>query len=386
MSPAKTAAVDSIVSAVLYEGYVLYPYRPSSVKNRQRWTFGGLYPRSYSQAQGSAEPYSMQTQCLVLGDLDTLLEVKVRLLHILSRQVRELLSPAADMPADIEPASRPVEALRVGEKLFQTWQEATEREAGTAQAKLADILAEPRDLPFTFPARREVEPLRSPTGEVTGVLVREQQALSGSVTTKAEQVQDRLFKVTVQVLNLTPWEAGTTPGWTERLAHDDALLRAFTSTHTILSVENGEFVSLLDTPDAYHEAAAACTNTGTWPVLVGQEGERDMMLSSPIILYDYPQVAPESPGDLFDGTEIDEILTLRILTLTDEEKNEMRAVDERARALLDRTEALSGEQMMNMHGTIRNLMARQPETWDEQAEPNAAPDPQPPTPDPWHRR
>ena len=43
------ALVDRIVNAVLYEGYLLYPYRPS-VKNRQRWTFGGLYPRSYCEA------------------------------------------------------------------------------------------------------------------------------------------------------------------------------------------------------------------------------------------------------------------------------------------------------------------------------------------------
>jgi hydrogenase maturation protease len=64
-------------------------------------------------------------------------------------------------------------------------------------------------------------------------------------------------------------------------------------------------------------------------VLVGKEGTADSILSSPIILYDYPKVAPESPGDLFDATEIDEILTLRILALTDEEKREMAAIDSR---------------------------------------------------------
>lgn len=61
------------------------------------------------------------------------------------------------------------------------------------------------------------------------------------------------------------------------------------------------------------------------------------MLASPIILYDYPRLAPESPGELFDGTEIDEILSLRVLILTDNEKRLAAAVDERARALLDRT-------------------------------------------------
>jgi len=127
------------------------------------------------------------------------------------------------------------------------------------------------------------------------------------------------------------------------------------STHTILSVRDGEFVSMIDPPAELSEIAVGCINTGTWPVLVGEEGARDCMLSSPIILYDYPQVAPESAGDLFDSTEIDEILTLRIMTLTDEEKRDMRQVDERARRILERTESLPPEHFMKMHGTVRSL-------------------------------
>jgi hypothetical protein len=79
------------------------------------------------------------------------------------------------------------------------------------------------------------------------------------------------------------------------------------------------------------------------------------LLSSPIILYDYPQIAPESAGDLFDGTEIDEILSLRVLTLSEEEKREVRGGDERARAILDRTETLPPEAFAKMHGAIRGL-------------------------------
>ncbi len=79
------------------------------------------------------------------------------------------------------------------------------------------------------------------------------------------------------------------------------------------------------------------------------------MLSSPIILYDYPQIAPESPGDLFDGAEIDEILMLRIMTLTDDEKREMRQSDDRARQILERTESLPDEQFMKLHGVLRGL-------------------------------
>jgi len=94
---------------------------------------------------------------------------------------------------------------------------------------------------------------------------------------------------------------------------------------------------------------------GTWPVLVGNEGDFDTLLSSPIILYDYPQIASESAGDLFDGTEIDEILALRILTLTEDEKNEMRNSDDRARRILERTEALPMEHFMKLHGALRGL-------------------------------
>ena len=101
--------------------------------------------------------------------------------------------------------------------------------------------------------------------------------------------------------------------------------------------------------------AAACENVGTWPVLVGEAGVRDCMLSSPIILYDYPQIAPESSGDLFDGTEIDEILSLRIMTLTKEEKREVRASDERARQILERTENMPAEQFMKLHGVVRGM-------------------------------
>jgi hypothetical protein len=95
-------------------------------------------------------------------------------------------------------------------------------------------------------------------------------------------------------------------------------------------------------------------------VLVGEPGERHTMLSSPIILDEYPRVAPESPGDLFDGGEIDQLLTLNILSLTDEEKAEMRASDPRAREILDRTEALTEQELMRLHGAIRDLRVVRP--------------------------
>ncbi len=101
---------------------------------------------------------------------------------------------------------------------------------------------------------------------------------------------------------------------------DEALPLSFVSAHLLLGISGGEFVSLLDPDPAYREAVAACCNTGVFPVLVGEEPDRSMMFCSPIILYDYPKIAPESEGDFFDGTEMDEMLTLRVLTLTDSRK------------------------------------------------------------------
>lgn len=127
------------------------------------------------------------------------------------------------------------------------------------------------------------------------------------------------------------------------------------SAHTMLRVEHGNFISLIDPPEQHREAARSCRNIGTWPVLAGKEGDRHLLLSSPIILYDYPQIAPESAGDLFDSTEIDEILTLRVLTLSDEEKDQIRSESEQGRDILNRSETLPPEALAKMHGAIRGL-------------------------------
>jgi hypothetical protein len=83
-----TALVDKVVKAVLYEGYILYPYRASSKKNRERFTFGRVYPQDYSSAQNGAEPCLMQTECLVRNESkDALVAISVRFLHPMAREV-----------------------------------------------------------------------------------------------------------------------------------------------------------------------------------------------------------------------------------------------------------------------------------------------------------
>jgi hypothetical protein len=291
------SAVEKIANAVLYEGYLLYPYRRSAVKNRQRFNFGVLYPREYCDLNPGSEAWEATTECLVAGRPATTIEVKVRFLQLSGRK---------------------------------DCQEGKERDVTTEACELQSILGRPLRLPFTFCDN-------GPSSEL----------LEGELELGALQLDEGVFKVTLKIRNTA------TPG--SDLGRDQVLLRSLVSVHSILHAGGGEFISLLDPPEQMKTAAAGCQNVGMWPVLAGEEGQSDLMLSAPIILYDYPQIAPESAGDLFDGTEIDEILALRILTMTDAEKLEVRNGDDRARQILERTEALPPEHFQKFHGALRGL-------------------------------
>jgi hypothetical protein len=344
-----SALVDKIVNAVLYEGYILYPYRPGSKKNRTRFTFGRVYPEAYSVSQRGAEPFAMQTECLVRAQVGApALEVAVRFLQPVARDAGVLPAalPSPDLPDHCEPELVP--ELRVDDKRYQSWQEAIERQVSLPAQDLRTLATRPQTLAFSFAASQTHEPIYDSRKQVAGVIVRRHAGLSGVVETTAEPVDAEVFKVRVSIANRTPLAPS---GLDDQ---DAVLMRTFASTHTILCVSGGDFLSMTDPPAAYADAAGRCKNVGTWPALVGQKGETGTMLSSPIILYDYPEIAPESPGDLCDGTEIDEILTLRIMTLTDAEKNEMRHVDEYARRILERTEMLGRDEFLKMHGVMRD--------------------------------
>jgi hypothetical protein len=305
-----------IADAVLYEGYVLWPYRRSATKNQRRWTFGGVYPRAHSEAHPD-DRCTMRTQCLVEGERPAV-DVRVRFLHVIERRVSH--------------EGRYVDELTVGGERYVAWDEATEREvAGPG--------------PIEIPAGHSEEDIGG------AALVRSWRPLAGRIDVSTERLAEALHRVAVLVSNDTPVATGD---------REAALRQTFCSTHTILTVRGGAFVSLTDPPAELREEAARCLNEGTWPVLAGARGERHTVLSSPIILPDHPEVAPESPGDLFDGGEIDQMLVLNILSMTDEEKREMRAADPRTREILERTEALTPEQVMSLHGTIREFRMARP--------------------------
>ena len=329
-----------VADAVLYEGYLLYPYRASAAKNQARWQFGVLMPRLWSES-GPDEPWSTQTECLLEPEDTTTVRVLVRFLHVQSKTVE-----AVDVEAGTfnEVAGLPVD----GSELVP-WDEAAELEVAV-EAPLARLLEGELATPLERPGGRRVEPVNSAAGRLVGRTVRRRWPVLGSVKLSAERLEGPygLVRLRLVLENATAWND---PGADRSVALRHSLVAA----HSLLGIDQGVFLSLLDPPEWAKPAAEACRNLHTWPVLIGDEGRRDAMLSSPIILYDHPTIAPESPGDLFDATEIDEILTLRTMALTEDEKREARATDERAAAIIDRVDSMPPELLERLHGAVRYL-------------------------------
>jgi len=338
--------IKHVAETVLYEGYLLYPYSRRAMKNQQRWTFGGVYPRVYSEACNGSDPWLMQTQCLVLGDGATEVDITVRFLQVIQRTVEEFSNGVA----------LPVEELRVADFVYRPWEESMERELRLGDGKLTlSDLRSPRTFNVGIGPGTSEEQLAGEDGAVRGRLIYSWNRIDGQVEVSAEPVGRGCFRLTVRITNVTNVDS-------EQLSFRlEAVKQTMVSTHTLMFVRGGEFVSMLETPDEFKDAAASCSNIKTWPVLAGVEGSHDGMLSSPIILYDYPQVSRESPQDLFETTEIDELLTLSIMTLTDEERREMRESDPRGRAILERTDSMSREELMKLHGSIRDLQVLRPD-------------------------
>ncbi len=342
-------AARTVADAVLYEGYLLYPYRATSSKNQVRWQFGVLGPPG-AVAAGAGEDPSMQSECLLeVASADrSRLDVSVRFLHVQARAVEQTFDGGGHFT--------PVDELRVGSASWISWHEAVEREVAIEDLAVADLLAG-RSFPVDVVGGEEVELLRDAEGSVAGRLVRSREALTGVlelVATPVEGSGRALFTLRTRLQNRTEWQPAA-PGASRGSARDVAARYSFVGTHLLLAVREGTFVSLRDPPEWAADAAAACSNVRCWPVLIGEPERPDVVLVSPIILDDYPAVAPESPGDLYDSTEIDEILTLRIMTLTDEEKQAARATDPRAAAIIDRCDEMSPEVLERLHGAVRSF-------------------------------
>lgn len=335
----RLAVARQVADAVLFEGYVLYPYRASAAKNRLRWQFGVLVPPSWTAA---ADEHDFQhTELLMEPRHGATLAVEVRFLHAQRRTVQRAL---ADGRFETVPE------LRLDDRVLVPWDEGTE-ERVRFTVPVEELTGPGLELPFARPAAEETEPVEDAEGRVVGRLVRRREDISGRVRLSAEHLDGPYTtqRLTVVVENTSTWLPA------EDADRDTALLRSLVATHTLLCLDTGAFLSLTDPPEWAVPAVAACRNLHTWPVLAGEPGRRDLVLSSPIILEDHPAIAPESPGALYDATEIDEILALRTAALTDEEKREARGTDARAAAVIDLADSMPPEVLERLHGAVRGL-------------------------------
>jgi len=349
LDPAFLSHARRVADAILYEGYLLYPYRGSAQKNQERFQFGVLMPPAY-RAVDDCEPSATQTECVLECADDAEIEVAVRFLQLQRRTVQ---APAPSQQAGSGEFSD-VDSLRVDGSEFIPWDEAAECEQ-RATAHLTALLEAEIEVPFHVAADERTEDLTDAGGRVAGRLVRRQAALTGVITLGAERLPGpyRALRLRVRVENHTE------PG-TPLRRRADGLRFALVAAHSLIGVRGGKFLSMTAPPEWAAGMVAECVNTGTWPVLAGPEDCRELVLSSPVILYDHPEIAAESAGELFDSTEIDEILTLRTLTLTEAEKREARGTDPKAAALLDRLDHLPPEMLERMHGAIRYLKPAAP--------------------------
>jgi hypothetical protein len=337
----------AVADAVLYEGYLLYPYRASSSRNRSRWQWGVLGPAGAAES-GIGEDETIAAQFLVDGA--QAITVVVRFLQLQHRRAERDTGCGS---------SEPVDELITPSGFWLTWDEAVEYEESFGPLAFNDS-TQPWTLSVTAPGASSIETVDG------GRLVRERREVSATLTVGVES-DGALQRVSLRITN-------TGAPATDK---DDAIARSLIGTHVIAEAVGGEFVSLLEPPPSAADAVSRCTRHRCFPVLAGPPDAKDLLLISPIILYDHPEVAEQSETALYDCTEIDEILTLRVMTMTDQEKAQARATDPLAGQIIDRCDAMSPEAMARLHGALRDppepvdLIPEVPDGvdwWDPQAD------------------
>jgi hypothetical protein len=298
------AGVRPVADAVLYEGYVLYPYRASAQKNQSRWQFGVLMPAGFDDR---SERSSCRTEVVLEARPGATLAIELRFLHVQHRT-------GGGLPE---------------------WDETVERRV-RFDLDVDELRSTPHAHDFHF---------ADVLDDGTDTAHRESAPVAGTVAVTLSELPGPYgaLRLRIDVANRTAASPSD---------RDSALRHALVAAHTMAALDRGRFLSLTDPPEWARPEVVRCTNEGTWPVLAGSE---QVLLSSPIILGDHPQIAPESPGDLYDATEIDEILTLRTMTLTDAEKAEARATDPRSARVIDQVDSLPQEHLDRLHGALRYL-------------------------------
>ncbi|NUS92193.1 MAG: hypothetical protein HOQ36_07220, partial [Nocardia sp.] len=354
MTADSLARARAVADAVLYEGYLLYPYRSNTRKNMSRWQFGVLGPPDAATAGFGEEP-SLSAGIVLDPGPDPILTWTIRFLQLQRRQV-------------VDSAGRPRAELAAGQRSWLSWDEAVAQEIVVGPTAVKPLVR-----PLTVPGGLETEDIADTAGRRVGSLVRTRQPLTAEFTLTVER-DGRFLRLAAEVRNTAPPATGP----------QDAITRSLIGANILGQLAGGRFISSLDPPAAAAAAVQRCARHRCFPVLAGAPGDHSLLLISPIILYDHPEIAAQSAGELFDATEIDEILTLRVMTMTETEKAQARATDPRAAGIIDRCDAASPETMRQLHGVLREPGLDRPrpvpevpdgvDWWDPEADSAVRPD------------
>jgi hypothetical protein len=294
-----TDPLEPLIDSLLYEGYALYPYTPGAAKNATPTPFGIAYPPAYAAGLDSTFDH-LRVTCLVQAPPQATVSADVRFL-VPSGPRHQAHAKAAALP----PAS------------------------------LADLAAQEISQLFTF------------DGDAGALDVRLRMSASPPHRGHARIV----FWVENRSAAAPPMERA------------QALRHSLLSTHPILRLDAGRFISPL-------EAGPGYASVNTFPVLASPQD--DVLLGAAIVLPDHPQIAAESRGSLFDSTEIEEALLLHVQVLSDEERAAIAADDPVVSDMVARADRASDADLERLHGrvTVRDPQSRQPP-----APPSELPDP-----------
>ncbi len=317
--------LETLVDSLLFEGYALYPYTPGATKNATPTPFGIVYPPAYAERAETTFDH-LRVECVLAAPEGARVRATVRFLHAAGER-----HAAVERRLELEPAS-------VG------------------------VLAEDRGIGAEFEFEAELP-------------------LAGRARLRAEllDVLDgegrQLVRVRCCVHNTTVLDADVAA----RYERPDALVTSLLSTHVVLETDAGRFISPLERDGIAGAAVAACESVNTWPVLAAADDTA--ILAAPIILPEHPSIAPESLGNLFDNTEIEEALLLHVQVLSDSEREEIGAQDPAVREMIAKAAATTPAEMISLHGKMTPVAqtdARGGFDSSHQATPPLPPDPGPP--------
>ncbi|MEZ5076739.1 MAG: hypothetical protein R2725_04790 [Solirubrobacterales bacterium] len=281
-------SVEQLVDSLLYEGYALYPYTPGATKNATPTPHGIVYPPAYAVANPAAAAM-LRVEVIAEHEEGTAISASVR-----------FLQASGDRHQGME------RTLRLGHEPIE------------------EILgADGVGARFELDAAARV---------------------CGRARLRAEQLEPGVARVRLCVHNETEAPGG------ERLDRAAALRRSLISTHVVLRLGAGRFISPVENEGPRAAAVATCENVNTWPVLASP-GD-DVVLGASMYLPDHPRIAPESLGGLFDNTEIEEALLLHVQTLSEEERQAIGDQDPKVRETIERAERATPEQMLGLHGRL----------------------------------